>query len=96
VLKKEKDGKMYGVLDADNGIVCFVDASGLQIVRIEGYSYLKNAKAGTNNGVVGNGTDVINKDTLNELSAFEQLDNMSDNGKVDALQNARGAIYEHH
>jgi hypothetical protein len=38
-------------------------------------------------------TDVINKDTLNELSAFEQLDNMSDNGKVDALQNARGAIY---
>jgi hypothetical protein len=92
--KKEKDGKMYGVLDADNGIVCFVDASGLQIVRIEGYSYLKKATTGTNTGVVGNETDVINKDTLNELSAFEQLDNMSDNGKVDALQNARGAIYE--
>jgi hypothetical protein len=91
--KKEKDGKMYGVLDADNGIVCFVDASGLQIVRIEGYSYLKKATTGTNTGVVGNETDVINKDTLNELSAFEQLDNMSDNGKVDALQNARGAIY---
>jgi hypothetical protein len=91
--EKEKDGKMYGVLDADNGIVCFVDASGLQIVRIEGYSYLKDAKAGANNGVVGNGTDGIDKNTLNELSAFEQLDNMSDNGKVDALQNARGAIY---
>jgi hypothetical protein len=91
--KKEKDGKMYGVLDAENGIVCFVDASGLQIVRIEGYSYLKDA-SGTNNGVVGNGTeDVIDPNTLNELSAFEQLDNMSDNGKVDALQNARGAIY---
>jgi hypothetical protein len=91
--EKEKDGKMYGVLDADNGIVCFVDASGLQIVRIEGYSYLKDTKAGANNGVVGNGTDGIDKNTLNELSAFEQLDNMSDNGKVDALQNARGAIY---
>jgi hypothetical protein len=91
--KKEKDGKMYGVLDAKNGIVCFVDASGLQIVRIEGYSYLKDDKAGANNGVVGNGTDGIDKNTLNELSAFEQLDNMSDNGKVDALQNARGAIY---
>jgi hypothetical protein len=91
--EKEKDGKMYGVLDADNGIVCFVDASGLQIVRIEGYSYLKKATTGTNTGVVGNGTDGIDKNTLNELSAFEQLDNMSDNGKVDALQNARGAIY---
>jgi hypothetical protein len=93
ITRAEKDGKMYGVLDADNGIVCFVDASGLQIVRIEGYSYLKDAKAGANNGVVGNGTDGIDKNTLNELSAFEQLDNMSDNGKVDALQNARGAIY---
>ncbi len=94
ITRAEKDGKMYGVLDANNGIVCFVDASGLQIVRIEGYSYLKDATTGANNGVVGNGTDdVINKDTLNELSAFEQLDNMSDNGKVDALQNARGAIY---
>jgi hypothetical protein len=91
--EKEKDGKMYGVLDANNGIVCFVDASGLQIVRIEGYSYLKKAITGANNGVVGNGTDGIDKNTLNELSAFEQLDNMSDNGKVDALQNARGAIY---
>jgi large subunit ribosomal protein L13Ae len=48
--KKEKDGKMYGVLDADNGIVCFVDASGLQIVRIEGYSYLKKATTGTMTG----------------------------------------------
>jgi hypothetical protein len=94
ITRAKKDGKMYGVLDANNGIVCFVDASGLQIVRIEGYSYLKDATNGANNGVVGNGTDdVINKDTLNELSAFEQLDNMSDNGKVDALQNARGAIY---
>jgi hypothetical protein len=93
ITRAKKDGKMYGVLDADNGIVCFVDASGLQIVRIEGYSYLKDASTGTNTGVVGNGTDVIDTNTLNELSAFEQLDNMSDNGKVDALQNARGAIY---
>jgi hypothetical protein len=94
ITRAKKDGKMYGVLDAGNGIVCFVDASGLQIVRIEGYSYLKKATTGTNTGVVGNETDVINTDTLNELSAFEQLDNMSDNGKVDALQNARGAIYD--
>jgi hypothetical protein len=84
---------MYGVMG--DGIVCFIDASGLQIVRIEGYSFLKKEATKDNTGVVGNDptTDKINDDTLTELSAFEQLDKMSDAKKVDELQNNRGDIY---
>jgi hypothetical protein len=87
------DKTMYGVMG--DGIVCFIDASGLQIVRIEGYSFLKEAATKYNTGVVGNDptTDKINDDTLTELSAFEQLDKMSDAKKVDELQNNRGDIY---
>jgi hypothetical protein len=85
---------MYGVMG--DGIVCFIDASGLQIVRIEGYSFLKEAATNDNTGVVGNDptTDKINDKTLEELSAFEQLDKMSDAKKVDALQNSRAELYD--
>jgi hypothetical protein len=83
---------MYGVMG--DGIVCFIDASGLQIVRIEGYSFLKEAADEENTGVVGNETDKINDKTLEELSAFEQLDKMSDAKKVDALQNSRAKLYD--
>jgi hypothetical protein len=85
---------MYGVMG--DGIVCFIDASGLQIVRIEGYSFLKGEATKDNTGVVGNDptTDKINDDTLTELSAFEQLDKMSDAKKVDALQNSRAELYD--
>jgi hypothetical protein len=85
---------MYGVMG--DGIVCFIDASGLQIVRIEGYSFLKEAATKDNTGVVGNDptTDKINDKTLEELSAFEQLDKMSDAKKVDALQNSRAELYD--
>jgi hypothetical protein len=85
---------MYGVMG--DGIVCFIDASGLQIVRIEGYSFLKEAPTKDNTGVVGNDptTDKINDKTLEELSAFEQLDKMSDAKKVDALQNSRAELYD--
>jgi hypothetical protein len=86
------DKTMYGVMG--DGIVCFVDASGLQIVRIEGYSFLKEAADKKNTGVVGNETDKINDKTLEELSAFEQLDKMSDAKKVDALQNSRAELYD--
>jgi hypothetical protein len=86
------DKTMYGVMG--DGIVCFVDASGLQIVRIEGYSFLKEAADEENTGVVGNETDKINDKTLEELSAFEQLDKMSDAKKVDALQNSRAKLYD--
>jgi hypothetical protein len=87
------DKTMYGVMG--DGIVCFIDASGLQIVRIEGYSFLKEAAADKKNtGVVGNETDKINDKTLEELSAFEQLDKMSDAKKVDALQNSRAELYD--
>jgi hypothetical protein len=86
------DKTMYGVMG--DGIVCFVDASGLQIVRIEGYSFLKKAADEENTGVVGNETDKINDKTLEELSAFEQLDKMSDAKKVDALQNSRAKLYD--
>jgi hypothetical protein len=46
--------------------------------------------------VVGNDptTDKINDKTLEELSAFEQLDKMSDAKKVDALQNSRAELYD--
>jgi hypothetical protein len=86
------DKTMYGVMG--DGIVCFIDASGLQIVRIEGYSFLKKAADKENTGVVGNETDKINDKTLEELSAFEQLDKMSDAKKVDALQNSRAELYD--
>jgi hypothetical protein len=86
------DKTMYGVMG--DGIVCFIDASGLQIVRIEGYSFLKEAADKENTGVVGNETDKINDKTLEELSAFEQLDKMSDAKKVDALQNSRAELYD--
>jgi hypothetical protein len=83
---------MYGVMG--DGIVCFIDASGLQIVRIEGYSFLTEEADKKNTGVVGNETDKINDKTLEELSAFEQLDKMSDAKKVDALQNSRAELYD--
>jgi hypothetical protein len=99
-IKRESADSMYTVLgDSSNGILAYIDADGLQIVRIEGYSILKNVELGANTGIIGDttkedGTSKVDDSTAAELGAFKEFSDLdSDLQKLEALEDTSSKLY---
>ncbi|ASP27983.1 hypothetical protein SCORR_v1c02080 [Spiroplasma corruscae] len=76
----------YGVLN--DGRLILVDTSGLHIINIDGYKYLKDnidSKLESTKGVnVEDG--IINEDTLSELEKFKNFHKLTNNEKIAYIQ----------
>ncbi len=91
ISREKKDGKKFYVYNEDQGRVYYVDSTGLHIVQIDGYSYLKESKTTEKIGKRQEGIieNKINEETLAELNEFKKYNALQDTEKVAALQTNR-------
>ncbi|AGR41495.1 lipoprotein [Spiroplasma taiwanense] len=83
---KNEEKKFYGALKV--GTLIYIDSTGIHIVNIDGYGFLKESESANKEltGQKGIEDDKVNSETLKELSTFKKYSKLTDEQKVYKMQ----------
>ncbi|WP_339030346.1 lipoprotein [Spiroplasma endosymbiont of Cantharis nigra] len=95
ISRENKANNKFYVFNENQGRVYYVDSTGLHIVQIDGYEFLKESESAEKVGMRQEGIieNKINKETLAELNEFKKYNALQDTEKVAVLQTSRSDTY---